>query len=235
MLKKLRNIVKTINTNKSLNEELLWANIFHDSIKGTWADKQALNIGRWAGNYSFFYILFRILNDYKPKNVLEFGLGESTKLISKYIASNTVFGKHVIIEQDKNWRDIYLNNNILPENSSIKVMPIIQKTHKGMIYDGYKNIDVLESSNFDFYLIDGPFGSENFSRFDIYTILKENTLSDDFIILFDDYHRLGEKQTVYEVLELLESKNIKVFTKSYTGIKSVFVIATQKYKYATSF
>lgn len=235
MLSKIKKIVNTIVENKKLNEELLWANVFHDSIKNTWADKQSFNIGRWAGNYSFFYVLFRILNDYRPKNILEFGLGESTKMITSYIVSNNEYEKHIVIEQDENWKDVYLDNNILLNHSTIKVMPLIQKVHKGIAYDSYENIEALKVPNFDFYLIDGPFGSKSFSRFDIYTVLKENTLLNDFIILFDDYQRAGERQTVDEVLDLLENKNIKVYTKSYTGIKSVFVIATQKYKYATSF
>lgn len=235
MFKKIREIVKTIKNNKSLAEELLWSSIYHDAVKATWADNQPLNVGRWAGNYSFFYVLFRILNDYKPKNIIEFGLGESTKMITKYVASNEDFEKHLIIEQDQDWKATYLSNTILHDKSKIEVLPIIQKKYKEGTYNSYSDIEKLEVSNFNFYLIDGPFGSQSYSRFDIYALLKENSLQEDFIILFDDYDRIGEKQTVKEVLELLKSKNIEVFTKSYSGIKSVFVIATKKYKYATSF
>lgn len=235
MIKKIKNVVKAIYASKRLNEELLWANVFHDSIKETWADKVSLNIGRWAGSYSFFYILFRILNDYKPKNILEFGLGESTKMISKYIDSNQEFKKHLVIEQDENWKNVYLKNNTYCESSTIKVMPMVEKTYKDAAYNGYNNIESIKDVSFDFYLIDGPYGSDTFSRFDVFTLLKEKTSADDFIILFDDYNRSGEKQTADEVIEMLEGKKIKVFTKTYTGIKSVFIIATEKYKYATSF
>ncbi|WP_026727805.1 hypothetical protein [Flavobacterium denitrificans] len=237
MIKKIKNVVKAIYASKRLNEELLWANVFHDSIKETWADKIAFNIGRWAGSYAFFYVLFRILNDYKPKNILEFGLGESTKMISKYIVANGEYKKHIVIEQDENWKNIYLNNNsnTLSGNSIIKIMPMIEKTYKGATYKSYNNIESIKDISFDFYLIDGPHGSENFSRFDIFTILKDKSPLDEFIILFDDYERFGEKQTVDEVVKMLESKKIKLFTKSYTGVKSVFIVATEKYKYATSF
>ncbi len=234
MLKKIQEIVKVIKSNKTLSEELLWSSIYHDAVKNTWADNQPLNIGRWAGNYSFFYVLFRILNDYKPKKIIEFGLGESTKMISKYITSNVDFEKHLIIEQDIDWKNAYLNTNLLHQKSHIEVMPIIRKEYKGVTYNSYNTIESLRFPDCDFYLIDGPFGSKGYSRFDIYTVLKENILLDDFIILFDDYDRIGEKQTTQEVLELLKSKNIEVFTKSYSGIKSVFVIATKKYKYAVS-
>ncbi|MHC0442732.1 hypothetical protein [Flavobacterium sp. 3-210] len=114
-------------------------------------------------------------------------------------------------------------------------MPLLEKTYKGATYKSYDNIESIKDISIDFYLIDGPHGSENFSRFDIFTILKDKTPLDDFIILFDDYNRFGEKQTVDEVIEMLKSKEIKLFTKSYTGVKSVFIVATEKYKYATSF
>ena len=43
--------------NLLLTQELEWAHVFHDSIKGKpWLENLSLNIGRWAGSYSFFYI-----------------------------------------------------------------------------------------------------------------------------------------------------------------------------------
>ena len=59
--------------NRNVNE-LNWANIFHDSIKGcTWLDSEnfAINPGRWAVGYNYFYAVFRVLNEFKPKNILE--------------------------------------------------------------------------------------------------------------------------------------------------------------------
>ena len=45
-------------------KELEWANVYHDSIRGHTAIEQLpLNIGRWAGNYAFFYILNSIIID----------------------------------------------------------------------------------------------------------------------------------------------------------------------------
>ena len=54
------------------NEELLWAEIYHDSIRGKGElENLSLNIGRWAGNYSFFYVLHRILDTWKPGRILD--------------------------------------------------------------------------------------------------------------------------------------------------------------------
>jgi hypothetical protein len=78
MIKKIKQLIKE---NREFNrqrishlKEIEWAHIYHDSIRGIeWIQGLSLNIGRWAGNYSFFYVLNRILMDYKPKNILELG------------------------------------------------------------------------------------------------------------------------------------------------------------------
>ena len=90
-------------------KEIEWAHNYHDSIRGiSFIETLNLNIGRWAGNYAFFYVLNRILNDYKPKKIIEFGLGESSKFISKYIEFSLKDTKHTIIEQSEEWKDAFV-------------------------------------------------------------------------------------------------------------------------------
>jgi len=239
MIKRIKEVIKE---NKewqkkiiAQNEELLWANIFHDSIRGKKAiEDLPLNIGRWAGNYSFFYVLNRILNDYQPKRILEFGLGESSKFVSVYLDNYLINSEHLIIEQDDNWRITFENKFVLSLRSFIKVLPLIKKKYKECDFNGYENIENTITSAFDLYLIDGPFGSSNYSRFDIFTLVQKLSNKDEFIILIDDYDRHGEKQTVNELLKMFKNKEMNVFTATYTGMKGVIVIGTEKYKYITS-
>jgi len=91
------------------NKEIIWSQIFHDSIRNKTSLKNLpLNIGRWAGNYSLFYVLFRILNDFKPKKILELGLGESSKFISVFIQNYLNDSIHLIIEQDESWKNNFV-------------------------------------------------------------------------------------------------------------------------------
>ena len=90
MISKIKSLIRENRARQkkilSQTRELEWAHIFHDSIRGKEClQNLPLNIGRWAGNYSLFYLLNRILMDYKPKSILEFGLGESSKFISTYL------------------------------------------------------------------------------------------------------------------------------------------------------
>ncbi|GAL67628.1 hypothetical protein [Jejuia pallidilutea] len=216
-------------------KELEWAHIFHDSIRGKSSlEKLPLNIGRWAGNYAFFYVLHRILSDFKPQNILEFGLGESTKFTSTFIDNYIGECHHIIIEHSKEWENLFTEKFSLSNNSEIKIIDLVEKQHKGFTYKGYSNIEAVITKTFDVYIIDGPLGSSRYSRFDIISLAKKLNSDNQFIILFDDYERHSEKETVHELLDMLEKNNIPVKTKEFIGNKSVFVIATSNYKYITS-
>jgi hypothetical protein len=243
MFKKIKNFINAIlkdnngrhQQNNLHLKELEWANIYHDSIRGKNAlQNLPLNIGRWAGNYTFFYVLNRILNDYKPKSIIEFGLGESSKFISVFIENYSKESQHLIIEENALWRDAFNSNFTLFENSKIEVCDLVTKQVKGFDVNGYNEIEKFTASKFDLYIVDGPFGSPNYSRYDILKFAENLSEKDDFIIILDDYHRLGEKQTGDDLEALFKIKNIKVNKEVYIGVKSLIVFATDKYKYATS-
>ena len=238
-LKTFKNLLRGNNdllrTNNKLLKELEWANVYHDSIRGKVAiETLSLNIGRWAGNYTFFYILNRILSDYKPKNIIEFGLGESSKFISTFIENYSEKSRHLIIEQSQEWKDGFLKKFHLSKTSEIKVLEMIDKEVNSFNTNGYEGIESISQEKFDLYIVDGPFGSPNYSRYDIVTLAKSFSQEDEFIIVIDDHQRNGEKETSLDLLNLLEKMNIKIFSYVYIGAKDVMVIATEKYKYITS-
>ena len=67
-------------------QELHYANLLQDSIKGSSLLKdQAFPLYDWVANYSFIYLLFRIFDKTTPQSILEFGLGQTTKVTSHNI------------------------------------------------------------------------------------------------------------------------------------------------------
>tara|TARA_R110000868_G_scaffold360908_1_gene622955 strand:+ start:3949 stop:4674 length:726 start_codon:yes stop_codon:yes gene_type:complete len=235
-IKKLRRLVEEFREKHkkeiSLLRELDWANTYHDSIRGkVWLETLPLNIGRWAGNYTFFYVLNRVLSDYKPNTILEFGLGESTKFISSYLENMLFQSKHLVIEHDDNWKETFLKINKVSHRTKITIVPMREDVINNHIINCYEDLKSKIDLKYDLYVIDGPFGSPNFSRFDIVNLMSDFNEKDEFIVIFDDYNRLGEKETVNEIIDVLMNKNIKVFTASYEGSKSTMIITTTKYKY----
>lgn len=238
IIKKIKEILienrKSHKKNNLLLKELDWANVYHDSIRGKeYLQQLKLNIGRWAGNYTFFYILNRILDEYKPKKILELGLGESSKFISCYLDNYLLESSHLIVEHDRLWKDKFKRSFLLSKRSSIIICPIEIKNIDGNEVNSYSGIEEVKKK-FDLYVIDGPFGSENISRIEILQLMENINDGDEFMIIMDDYQRIGEQNTIKKLLKLFENKNIDIYYNSYFGNKAVFAIGTLKYKFIES-
>jgi hypothetical protein len=215
--------------------EGVWAHIFHDTIKDrVWLRELSISPGRWAGNYSFFYLLVRILSDYKPKRILEFGLGESTKVISAFLRNDLSDSKHDVLEHDVSWIHGFSNRYSLNHQTKINHFPLADVDVKGFPVCSYKDMEQQITELYDFYVVDGPLGSDNYSRYQIFNLLNNANEDSQFVVLFDDYNRDGEQETIEDVKEMLTHKNIKFYTGIYHGVKSQIVIATEQYRFATS-
>ncbi|MCO6500407.1 MAG: hypothetical protein J5I47_08540 [Vicingus serpentipes] len=220
---------------KKQTQEIEWAHIYHDSIRGKkWLEELPLNIGRWACNYSFFYVLNRVLNDYKPSKILELGLGESTKVISSYLDNELKSSTHLVIEQNQDWANLFEENFKLSDRSTISICPIEIQTINSYQVRAYKDFKNKVENNYDLYIVDGPHGSDRYSRYDIVQLIKNVSSNEEFIILFDDTDRKGEDETCTTIAAILEEKKIPHYIEKYGGIKSSTIIATEKYKYSTS-
>lgn len=217
-------------------KEIEWAHIYGDSIRGKiYLQNLPINIGRWAGNYSFFYILNRILNDYKPKNILDLGLGESSKFISTYLDNYLIESKHTIVEQDQSWITAFNEKFTLSSRSKIIYCELREKNIKGHNANYYDGFNDQIKDNFDLYIVDGPFGSDRYSRYDIVDLVENFSFDKEFIIIMDDSERQGEQDTINDVLNILRTKGVIFYVGVYTGNKQNTIIASEKYKYATSF
>lgn len=237
MILKVFGLGQLNNKLSELNDQLLeleWANIFRDSIRGrACLENLALHPGRWAGNYSFFYLLFRALTDYKPKKILEFGLGESTKFVSTLIREEIPDAVHYIVESNYEWGEEFNSRFKLSNQSKICYYELEQKQVNNHIVNSYANIEKINNL-FDLYLIDGPLGSDRFSRYDICLLAKKIPKNSEFIMIIDDFQRVGEQDTVTELLNIFNENSIPVFTAHYKGVKAQFVISTPKYKFFAS-
>lgn len=240
MIKLIKQIIRdyysSSNSIKINLKEIEWAHIYHDSVRGIpFISNLSLNIGRWAGNYSFFYVLNRILMDYRPKSILEFGLGESTKMVTAHLENNLSDSEHLLVEHDVLWINNFKERNILSNRTKIVNLPLNQIRINGFESTGYTGLSENVNKLYDLYIIDGPFGSERYSRYDIISCLESLTEKNEFIILLDDTNRIGEQDTLSDLKNFLMKKNITYHIQEYSGNKSVTVICSEKYKFAASF
>ncbi len=210
-------ILNNLDKIKRNTDELVFANIFHDTIKHSeWFDIP-LSLSSGAIGYNFAYILYRTLNDIKPKKILEMGLGQSTKIINEY-ANHYKNIEHHIVEHDAVWIDFFKKSTDMSKMSNFHLLHNYKKKYKGTELNAYMKFkEEFENQKFDLICIDGPVGwGQEYSRMDILDIIPE-CLNKQFVILLDDCERIGEQRTI----ELIETKLRKSNISFYSGYQYV--------------
>ena len=108
--------------------EIMWACIFNNAIDTeTWLKNKSFYPGRWAIGYPVLYVLYRILNEVKPKSILELGLGQSTKMITQYAAAYEDV-KHYVVEHDDEWIHFFERDTAVSANTEIVKLDREMKT-----------------------------------------------------------------------------------------------------------
>lgn len=210
-------------------KELYFANLLHDTIiNSSWLKDKSFSLYGWAANYSFIYMLYRILDNVKHHHILEMGMGQTSRVTSQYVAYGNPDATLDIIENDAGWISTY--HPLLAQSKNIKIHNCDLEFFK----DGececrkYKDLsNVVEDTKYDLVIVDGPWGAEQtLPRSNILDIIKSGNLADDFIIIFDDAERRGEQNTINNTLKLLEEKHTEYFTFKRNGIKTQQIITS---------
>lgn len=215
-------------------KELLKAVIFNDTIRDCeWLKYKSFSAGGWAIDYGCLYTLFRVLNDTHPQNILEFGLGQSSKLIHQY-AYYFQDVQACTYEHDEKWVSFFLKSKAGNYPINLKMTELETIEYNGVKTLSYKNnCEELKGEKFDLIMIDAPFGSEHFSRSQILNLIP-HSLSSEFCIIMDDYSREGEKETVKEIEKILSSNHIQYTTRMYDSSKQHFLICASTFDFLTT-
>ncbi len=227
---------------KRLNEinvrtaELLWADTFNSTLNEEDKKTSTYSPGRWAIGYPYLYAMYRILNDFKPKRILELGLGQSTVMITRYVGKHPDV-EHTVVDHDQDWIDFFSNEHPIPENSKILRLDL-----EFVDYNNASGIRVFkdfakefEGKTFDFISIDAPLGGDmkDYSRIDVLLMLP-NILAKDFVIMIDDTNRKQETNTVEAMTKCLSDNRIEFKVGRYKGQKECTVICAEHLGFFTS-
>lgn len=243
-------------------EECMWANIFNSAIKGNeWFKDQAVEPAGGAANYTYLYYIFKALNDIHPQRVLEFGLGQSTRLVSQYAA----FYKEahaLIVEQSCEWYEIFRHKidesntemvfletatREMTEDEKEHVLKVCAENRHFVFSEGLPKVfpafsyyvDIaknqrLLSEKYDLVLIDAP-APLNWQQesFGRRDILSlTGNLSEEFVILIHDTDRYAQLVLASDLIDTLEKeRQIKLSYYTKMGFKSTTVIASPRYAY----
>jgi hypothetical protein len=224
---------KLVNSDKKL-DEIYWASVFNSAIKDSyWLEIASFNPGRWAAGFPMLYILFRVYNDAKPKSILEFGLGESSKLLYQY-GEHHEGVEYQIIDHNEDWVSFF-SSQIFDIKKKVLLLNLEKGDIQGFEVTQYQNlIPIIRHRKYDLIIVDGPYGSIHHSRPQVVEIAKNKLLADDFIIIVDDCERNGEQETLARLIEVLKNNQITFFQGYYTGIKQTCIICSKNYQFLTS-
>lgn len=236
MKTEFKSLLGDLRQTNNIIEETNWAQIFHDTITDSeWLVNKTFSPGRWAAGYQMLYVIYRILNEVHPKDILELGLGQSTKLIMQY--SQYYKANHTVTEHDAAWIEACKENFSIPEHVNVTVLELetipYDDDPEVSIYKNFK--ENVGNKKYDFICIDAPFGggAKKYARIDILDLIPD-CLCDDFIILLDDYNRKGEQNTGELIKEKLEECGIAYEFGKYQGKKATCVFTSQSHKFLTT-
>ncbi len=229
-------IEQRLDRNYKLGQELLSAMKFNSTIADSkWFVNKSISPGDSAVNYAFFYTLYRVLSSIKPNNILEFGLGQSSKMVHQY--AQFFDKKAITVEHDKDWVDFFLNGREGDYPVNIQMLDLEQIEYKGeraLVYKDCKK--AFTDQKFDLVIVDGPFGftpDTVYSRLQILDIVQE-CIADDFVIIMDDFDRKGEKNTVQEIFDCFARNNIGIVSREYVSVKNHILITTPRFHFLTT-
>lgn len=234
---KIRMLQGDVKRCKGYASETVWAEIFNNVISDSrWLQNTSFSAGRWAVGYQYLYVMYRVLNEIRPQNILELGLGQSTRMIGQYASSHEQV-EHFVVEHDPEWIEFFRRDFALSERSKIikldREMIPFKEAEAVRVFKGFE--EQFSGRRFDFISIDAPFGGDmkQYARIDVLKMLPD-CLADSFIIMIDDTERSGETNTVNAMKEQLKQSGITFAVGRYSGNKECTVICSNDLKFVCS-
>ena len=237
-----------LNEGNRYQKDLYYGQLFNQvTLNSKWLCDKSFAPGRMAVDYCYLYTMYHALNVVEPTNILDVGLGQTSRMLAQYAKwrNNSGEGKnvnHLIVEHDPDWIDFFMKQ--YGSDYDIYQIPLLINVpfqisdkiivKEANIYDGFDKW-LSTKDKFDFVSMDGPFGNKKYSRPQMMELLYQDRLKDDFVIMVDDVQRKGEQNTIRLFLDELNKRKDGFYSvKIYNGSKKHCVITTAKFKFLTT-
>lgn len=191
-LERLRKDVVAIDLFRSLQE------------KHPWLDVSVLPVGG-AADHKLLYVLSKVLVEHEPRSVIEFGAGQSSRILDAY--SRQGQGKTVTVEHDAEWARTVSNEKKADSHRVVYCPLKSYESDKFGEYAWYNLADTaLSDDGFQLFLIDGPVGTDRFSRVGIvdhFHLWKGR----EWGLIWDDLQRPGDLESSIAFLKRYEIRS----------------------------
>jgi hypothetical protein len=174
-----------------------------------------------AANAGLLYAIFRLAEEFPGLHWLELGAGQSTLLLDALARAGLLAA--LTIEHDVQWAG-RIGARV---DHEVRAVPLRRAEVLGIAADVY---DFEPERRFDLALVDGPIGTPRRSRWGALKILEAG-LAEEFVVVFDDAERPGERETVARFLKAHPAAG-HVFIHA---MKSQCLVFTEKYRAVASY
>lgn len=222
-------VMRAVKEQRPILDELLWADVFRDSASSTgWLLDRSFSPGRWAVGYPYLYVLHRVLNEVRPKSILELGLGQSSRMIAQYAQTDESID-YTVVEHDDEWIRFFSNNYKLPKGAKVAQLELeyvpFRDAESVRVYADLAT--TVEGRRFGLVSIDGPLGGDmdHYARIDVLRLLPD-CLESSFVIVVDDCERPSDARTFREMQATLSQSGVEAKACVYSGAKSVGLICS---------
>jgi len=201
--------------------ELVYQNIVHRDLDRLGISRPFYPL-RSAASYSYLYLLLRLAQDHQSLRILELGAGQSTLLLSEFMGQQVQ--ALTTLEHDADWAAL-IGDQV---RTSMHHAPLDKRQFAGHDFSGYDPSLLAGEEPYNVLLVDGPRGSRQKSRWTALEFL-EQSLAEEFIVIFDDAERRGELQTIAQALQLLDARGARYGVHLTRSVNSQFLIASPKF------
>jgi hypothetical protein len=178
-----------------------------------------------AASSSLLYLLLRLAELDGIVNVLELGVGESTRLLDDVRRRERPDLMITSLEHDPGWAALIGDQT----GRHIPATPLVRRSVRGMETQAYDR-SCLSDQRFDLIIVDGPPGVRRHSRWGALELLQHH-LADQFVLVIDDAGRRGELDTVAGALEVLADMGLDVSVGLTVSSTSQVVIASPQFRH----
>ena len=230
-------LAKSSSVAEKYSQEVYYAECFRSAISGSpWLLRQSFMPGGWALDFSGLYLLYRILERMRPSKIVEFGIGESTKIFSQY-ADHYQETSFFTFEHDQQWMDFFQRSFPLNGKNCVIIERPLETISfhntKTLRYSG--NIGDYTGENIEFIFLDGPYGADGtYARTQVLDLIPNFLNKEKFCIVIDDYNRVGEKNTAKVLLEKLAAAGIAYRTRTYFSLREILIIVSADQRFLVS-
>jgi predicted O-methyltransferase YrrM len=169
----------------------------------------------WTLEPDGFLLMAQLIEENRPRVIVEFGSGASTTTLA-YLAEKTG-GNFLSIEEDAEWanRTRRRLQSWGIEGAAVHHVPVLpEDQNQGYTWYSIEGVqEVLGRLDIDLVLVDGPTAQHGRRVRDATLPVIADWLSDEAIVVFDDYGREGESEFLAEYQERFPESSTDVISR----------------------